>query len=275
VIIPVAGLLALLSPLLAGGRLRGFARVQIRQGWVVGVALLAQIVVISVLPQENHVLLAVVHVATYAAAGWFVWVNRRIPGLWLIALGAASNGITIAVNGGTLPARAGAMASAGLAPKPGEFVNSGTLAHPHLAFLGDVFAIPAGWPLPNVFSIGDVLIVAGVFWGAHRICGSRLAPVWTPPATSASTPGHDTATGIAIVNHRQAAADILPGPSSERTSRSPSGPVVAAPVDQLVAGADPATATYTGGSDDRGRTRPGRHRRSGRRGPVLAGRARE
>jgi hypothetical protein len=270
VIIPVAGLLALLSPLLAGGRLGGFARVQIRQGWVVGVALLAQIVVISVLPQENHVLLAVVHVATYAAAGWFVWVNRSIPGLWLIALGAASNGITIAVNGGTLPARAGAMASAGLAPKPGEFVNSGTLAHPHLAYLGDVFAIPAGWPLPNVFSIGDVLIVAGVFWGAHRICGSRLARVWTP----ASRPGHDTATGMAIVNPERAGADILPGPSSARTSRSASGPVVAASANQMVAGADPATATYTGGSDDRGRARPGRHRRSERRGPVLAGRPR-
>ena len=36
-------------------------------------------------------------------------------------------------------------------------MNSGVLAAPRLAFLGDVFAIPAGWPLANVFSIGDVL----------------------------------------------------------------------------------------------------------------------
>ena len=50
------------------------------------------------------------------------------------------------------------------------------LPHPRLGFLGDVFAIPAGFPLANVFSIGDVLIVLGVGWGAHRICGSRLVP---------------------------------------------------------------------------------------------------
>jgi hypothetical protein len=41
-----------------------------------------------------------------------------------------------------------------------------------------VFAIPAGWPLANVFSIGDLLIVLGAAWGAHRICGSALVPAW-------------------------------------------------------------------------------------------------
>jgi Family of unknown function (DUF5317) len=53
------------------------------------------------------------------------------------------------------------------------------LAEPRLAFLGDMFHLPASWPLSNVFSIGDILIALGIAWALHRICQSRLAPSWT------------------------------------------------------------------------------------------------
>jgi hypothetical protein len=59
-------------------------------------------------------------------------------------------------------------------PLPG-YRNSTAVADPRLGFLGDVFAIPASWPLSNVFSVGDVLIAVGAVWGLHRVCGSRLA----------------------------------------------------------------------------------------------------
>jgi hypothetical protein len=104
----------------------------------------------------------------------------------LTALGAALNLLAITANGGVMPASPAALARAGLADDPG-FQNSTVLADPRLAFLGDVFAVPASWPLSNVFSIGDVLIAAGLAWGLHRVCGSRLVPRWTgntgaPPA---------------------------------------------------------------------------------------------
>ena len=175
-IIPVLGLLAVLSPLLAGGSLRRFGDLRIPGTWIVVLALVAQIVVIEVVPRADPAFLSGVHLATYVAAGVFVAINRHVPGLWLVALGAASNGLTIAANGGTLPASRSALERAGVHLVPGEFLNSGVLPHPRFAFLGDVFAIPAGFPLANVFSIGDVLIVLGVGWGAHRICGSRLVP---------------------------------------------------------------------------------------------------
>jgi hypothetical protein len=184
-IIPILAVLLVLSPLVAGGKLRRYGDVRIRYGWVVALALVAQIVAIEVLPGAARLGLSAVHVATYVAAGAFVWLNRSIPGLWLVALGAASNGITIALNGGTLPASASALRSAGLELDSSEFLNSGVLADPRLPWLGDVFAIPAGWPLANVFSIGDVLILCGVAWGTHRICGSRLVPRWVPPAPPA------------------------------------------------------------------------------------------
>jgi hypothetical protein len=176
VIIPFAGLLALLSPLAFGGRLGRYAEVRIRSGWLVFVALAAQVLVIEVLPDGDRAVLSAVHLATYAVAGLFVWRNRHVPGLWILALGAASNGVTIALNGGTLPASADAVRNAGLALESEEFLNSGVLEHPRLPWLGDVFWIPDGWPLANVFSIGDVLIVLGIGWGAHRISGSRLVP---------------------------------------------------------------------------------------------------
>ena len=181
-IIPVLGLLAVLSPVLAGGSLRRLADLRFRGTWVLVAALVAQVVAIEVVPGANHAVLSAVHLATYVAAGWYVVLNRRIPGLWIVALGAASNGVAIAANGGTLPASRSALETAGIHLEPGEFLNSGVLEHPHLGFLGDVFAIPAGFPLANVFSVGDVLIVLGVAWGAHRVCGSRLVPPWRGPS---------------------------------------------------------------------------------------------
>ena len=74
-----------------------------------------------------------------------------------------------------MPARPAAMAVAGIPQVPGEFVNSGAVADPKLWFFGDVFAVPHGLPLANVFSIGDLLLIAGAFVLVHRCSGSRLA----------------------------------------------------------------------------------------------------
>lgn len=57
-----------------------------------------------------------------------------------------------------------------------QFTNSGVVADPNLLFLGDVFAVPAGSPLANVFSIGDVCMALGVFLLIHAVTASRLAP---------------------------------------------------------------------------------------------------
>jgi hypothetical protein len=188
VIIPVAGLLLLLSPMLVGGRISRLAALRLRSSWLSILALALQVVAIDVVPGANPFVLHTLHVLSYVLAGAFVFRNRDVPGLWLVALGAASNGVTVAVNGGVLPASASAQRTAVIDPIPDQFVNSGVLEHPHLAWLGDVFAIPASLPLANVFSVGDVLLLAGVGWGAHRICGSRGVPLWVPRSLAAPAP---------------------------------------------------------------------------------------
>ena len=58
----------------------------------------------------------------------------------------------------------------------GEFANSAVLPDAKLQFLGDVFATPASLPLHNVFSIGDAILLIGVFVLVHSACGSRVIP---------------------------------------------------------------------------------------------------
>ena len=69
-----------------------------------------------------------------------------------------------------MPAASSALDRAGLRAE-GGFVNSAR-SDSAVGFLGDVFAVPAGMPLANVFSIGDVLLVVGLallLWQLPRV----------------------------------------------------------------------------------------------------------
>lgn len=164
-LLPVACVLALLSPLLAGRWAAGLLLHRWRWSLLIWATLALQVVVIEV-PLPGG-LAPVLHVATYAVALGFIWANRAIPGIIVIAAGVAANGITIALNGGVLPASPGAVAAAGVDPDL-AFANTAVLERPMLPWLGDVFAWPAPLPLANTFSVGDVLIAVGV-----------LVAVWT------------------------------------------------------------------------------------------------
>lgn len=168
--------LCLASVPLAGGRLGVLADLRFRAGWLLLVAIGVQVLIVSVVPGAGSPALHnAVHVATYVLVGAFVVANRRVAWVWLVALGGLLNFAAIAANGGVMPADPRAVAAAGLAVDPGEFVNSGVVADPHLAFLGDVFWVPASWPVSNVFSVGDVLILLGALLALHCICASRIA----------------------------------------------------------------------------------------------------
>ena len=172
----LAVVLALVTVPLAGGRIGRLAEVRLRWAPLLFAALALQMVILVVVPGWNDVLLRAVHLGTYGMLFTFLWVNRRIPGIWIVGVGGALNLIAIAANAGVMPAGPAAVRSAGIAPNADEFTNSGLLDHPRLLFLGDIWAIPRGWPLANVFSIGDVVIAIGIFAVVHSLCGSRFAP---------------------------------------------------------------------------------------------------
>jgi hypothetical protein len=163
-----AVLLALALVPVCGGRLGALAELRFQRLWLLWLALGTQVVLFV----PGGPAWPAAHLLSYAVAGAFAWHNRHVPYLWVLGLGGALNLAAITANGGTMPMSPAAAATAGLAGT--DPANSQVLASPQLGFLGDVFAIPASWPLSNVFSIGDVILVAGAALLVHRVCGSRL-----------------------------------------------------------------------------------------------------
>jgi hypothetical protein len=184
-IIVVAGVLAVLTVPLTGGDLRRLGTLPIRHAWAIWLALGVQTVLVWAPEWIPDGVDEAAHLATYAVAAWFAWVNRRLPGVWLMAIGGALNLIAIVANGGVMPASRSAWERAGFTADD-DFSNSVVRDDARFSALGDVLAVPAGWPFANVFSVGDVVIVIGIGWLAHRWC---RRPASTAASTGASAVG--------------------------------------------------------------------------------------
>lgn len=104
----------------------------------------------------------------------FCWLNRRLAGIWLLALGLVLNLLVIAANRGFMPISP--QTASQLAPQ--EIVESIPFgsrvgyskdillmpAQTHLEWLSDRFLLPKGLPYQAAFSLGDVIIALGAFW---------------------------------------------------------------------------------------------------------------
>jgi hypothetical protein len=145
-----------------GGRLERLADLRLRWAWLAVAGLIVQAVLFA-----DPVAGAVgawgppLYVASTAAVFIAVARNWRITGMPIVALGAASNLLAIAANGGVMPASPEAAATVGLGGGEG-FSNSVVMTDPALRPLTDIFALPPWLPLANVFSIGDVLLGIGI-----------------------------------------------------------------------------------------------------------------
>lgn len=168
--------------LLAGGHVSNLSRLRLRWAWLAVAGLLIQVVLFT---PTGDALAGSLAPAIYVGSTGIVLIavlrNIRLPGMPIVALGALSNMIAIASNGGAMPAGPAALAAAGLAG-PGQHTNSVVLENPAFEPLTDIYAIPAGLPFANVFSVGDVLLGIGiviVIAAAMR----RPAPEAAPAAT--------------------------------------------------------------------------------------------
>jgi hypothetical protein len=145
-----------------GGSLGALGRLNVRMLWLAYAAVALQLVAFpsGVFPWSMPGPAArVLWITSYALLLALVARNRRVFGFVLIGVGIASNLVAILANGGLMPATRHAMEGAGMAHVRN---NSVSLAHPHVAWLGDRFAWPHWLPLANVFSVGDVLIGVGL-----------------------------------------------------------------------------------------------------------------
>ncbi len=124
---------------------------------------------------------SLIYIGSVLASLAAILLNLRIPGMKIMALGAALNALVIIANGGYMPSTEEALARAGKleaveraeAKAPGDdwLLTNSTIANDdtRLLFLGDVIAIPEGAPLANVISIGDVLLAFGAAVAVLRV----------------------------------------------------------------------------------------------------------
>jgi hypothetical protein len=174
----VAGLLI---GLLVGGRLSGLARLDFEWAPLIALGMAIQLALFSG-PIAASVGSAgpPIYVGSSLLVLAAVFRNWSITGLPIVALGAASNLAAIVANGGYMPASAAALAAQGR-DAPSVYSNSTYVAEPALAPLTDIFAMPTWIPMANVFSIGDILIAAGiavtiVVAMRRRVGGAEPAP---------------------------------------------------------------------------------------------------
>jgi uncharacterized protein DUF5317 len=148
--------------LVLGGRPAGLGNLRFRWSGVMLAGLLVQVVLFSdAVAERIGALGPSIYVASTGLVLAAVVVNRSIPGMAIVALGAMSNLAAIVANGGYMPAARSALAALGKSD-PTTYSNSTTVDRPALGPLTDIFAMPSWLPFANVFSVGDILIVVGV-----------------------------------------------------------------------------------------------------------------
>ena len=168
---------AVLIGLVRGGSLRQLAQLPLHWAWVALAAFGLQIYLIYFPEPVNEGIVSPrvgVLMFSYALLFAVIWQNRALPGVWLIGLGVLSNFAVMMLNGGYMPITSEALAQVGrsgniLSPEPGARVRATkdivlprdqTIAW----WLSDIFVLPPPFPIPSVFSVGDVLIALGAFW---------------------------------------------------------------------------------------------------------------
>jgi len=145
---------------LLGGRPGRLLQLELRRGWAVFLALGIQIVIFTRLGDGiPHRLDEPLHLASYGLLVLFAASNSHRLALVPLFAGMVLNAAAIAANGGEMPVSPAAWHAAGLAD-PGR--SNVRLGAANLSFFGDVFALPKGFPFANVFSLGDLLIGAGM-----------------------------------------------------------------------------------------------------------------
>jgi len=153
---------------------------RLQQTWTVWAALAVQVVIFT--PLAGGVPASAVgplHLGSYALVGVFLAANLRVAGMPLVALGWLANTAAIAANHGRMPISLHDWELVGRRPATiagtGVHNNNVLAIHGHLAWLGDIFPLPARLPLANAFSIGDILIVAGAV-AVVSLAGTERSP---------------------------------------------------------------------------------------------------
>ncbi len=189
-ILAVAVLGAVLIGLLRGGSLRRLADLPLKNGWAAILAFGLQAYLIY-FPEPTsagivspRVLLLVF---SYGLLLLVIWRNRALPGAPVMAAGFVANLFVMIANGGYMPITPEALEQVGHSERVMAAQNGArVLATKDIVlprdrtvvwWLADIFVLPPPFPVPSVFSPGDVLIALGAFWLLQScMCSGTRSP---------------------------------------------------------------------------------------------------
>ena len=168
-----------------GGSFRNLVRLRLRWNALMFAALAIQLVIFSGLSHNlGDAAVTGLYLTSNGIAAFWLLRNLRLQGVPCITVGWLSNMAAILANGGRMPVDATLLAQtrgAALvqAIASGRLPTNGQLAGPHtrLVWLTDRLALPHPFPFPNVYSVGDVLIWAGVVWLLTAAMRAPAAPL--------------------------------------------------------------------------------------------------
>jgi len=171
-LILVGIILAVAVALLRGGKLARLSDLGLKFLPLVWLVLLMRSLV-AVLEGRGLPWAPWLQVAAYLILLGVLWLNLAAPGMKLFGLGSFLNFLAIAANGGAMPVSRSALDLLNMNITP-----SGThtllTAESRLPFLTDI--IPLWMPYPQVISVGDIVLVAGMFLFIQQkmLAGGRL-----------------------------------------------------------------------------------------------------
>lgn len=143
--------------LITGGRITNLARLRFRWPWLIlaAVAVRAAVLLTPLSRVDGAQYLYVLALAAIVA--WTIVHFKLLPGVWLVTVGSALNLLVIVANGGRMPVTPEFATSLARHGTMGQYTIMG--AQTHLNLLGDWISL---YPVPEVYSIGDLVIALGL-----------------------------------------------------------------------------------------------------------------
>lgn len=150
------------------------ASIPLRSPWLALVALALQVPLLRApfVPTQQVLAVQALFLLSHLLLLIFVWLNRRLVGIQIVGLGVLCNLAVILTNGGFMPITPETLVRI----NPGSTLDLWTvgfhygnskdvilLGHDTILWvLSDTLVLPPPFPWPTAFSVGDLLIAAGI-----------------------------------------------------------------------------------------------------------------
>ena len=171
----VAGLIAGLTRAWIGKRI--FQTPKLKLVWLVLLAVVPQLLSFNISGTSSFIpdnLASVILVSSQVLLSVFVLANLDMPGFWALGLGLGMNLLVIVLNGGWMPISPETVLRLAPEASPDTWQIGARLGmskdivlsvtEMRLWWFSDRYLIPMWLPWRVAYSLGDVLIAAGVFW---------------------------------------------------------------------------------------------------------------